>query len=178
MWTLTVKSQLCVSVCVFAICQSTSVERIFVLLIALPAHKHHPRLNAVDLIRTTAMAVTELTSLEQYRAELSKPGVAVIAPHYEAIANKTSNSSVRFFKVRGERTLECFVSHTSGPKFQVNGLEEPGSTIQKAAEVVWWPTLVVYEDGKETWREKVPNPPSIQPIRDLDALLDEKSGSQ
>jgi hypothetical protein len=55
---------------------------------------------------------------------------------------------------------------------QVNGLEEPGSSIQKAAEVVWWPTLVVYEEGVEKWRARVPNPPTLEAIKDLEKLLD------
>ncbi|KEZ41676.1 hypothetical protein SAPIO_CDS6837 [Scedosporium apiospermum] len=116
------------------------------------------------------MPVTELTSLEDYQNTLGQPGTVVvdfystqcppckvIAPFYEEIANKPSNNQVRFYKI--------------------NGLEEPGTTIQKAAEVVWWPTLVIYEDGKETWRAKVPNPPSIQPIRDLEKILDDRSKS-
>ncbi|KIW16518.1 hypothetical protein PV08_06573 [Exophiala spinifera] len=113
------------------------------------------------------MAIAELTTPELYREELTKPGVVVIdfystqcppckviAPLYDAIANKDSNKTIRFFKV--------------------NGLIEPGSTIQREAEVVWWPTLVVYKDGRETWRAKVPNPPSIEPVRELERLLDEQ----
>ncbi|KAJ9621381.1 uncharacterized protein PV06_04807 [Exophiala oligosperma] len=114
------------------------------------------------------MAVQELTILDSYRAELDKPGLVVIdfystqcppckviAPLYDAIANKYSNKDTRFFKV--------------------NGLVEPGGTIQREAEVVWWPTLVVYRDGREAWRAKVPNPPSIEPVRELERLLDEQS---
>jgi hypothetical protein len=45
--------------------------------------------------------------------------------------------------------------------------------IQKAAEVVWWPTLVVYKDGVEKWRARVPNPPTLDAIKELEKLLDE-----
>ncbi|KAL2817248.1 thioredoxin-like protein [Aspergillus cavernicola] len=109
--------------------------------------------------------VIELTSLDDYNAELKKPGVAVfdfystqcppckvVAPLYEKIAANETNRDVRFFKI--------------------NGLIEPGSTIQQAVEVVWWPTFVIYDDGKETWRRKVPNPPSIEPVNELRVYLD------
>ena len=59
-------------------------------------------------------------------------------------------------------------------KMKVNGLIEPGSTIQKVAEVVWWPTLVVYENGTETWRRRVPNPPSLEPVYELETYLHQK----
>ncbi|KAL3448445.1 thioredoxin-like protein [Aspergillus insuetus] len=113
--------------------------------------------------------VLELTSLDDYTAELEKPGLVVIdfystqcppckvvAPIYEEIAARERNADVRFFKV--------------------NGLIEPGTTIQQAAEVVWWPTFVVYQGGKEIWRRKVPNPPSLQPVRELERFLDERIG--
>ncbi|KAL3462466.1 thioredoxin-like protein [Aspergillus heterothallicus] len=109
--------------------------------------------------------VTELARLEDYKAALEKPGLVVVdfystqcppckvvAPIYEEIAGKDSNRNVTFFKV--------------------NGLVEPGTTIQQAAEVVWWPTFVIYEDGKEVWRRKVPNPPSLQPVNELREYLD------
>ena len=40
--------------------------------------------------------------------------------------------------------------------------------------MVWWPTFVIYEDGKETWRRKVPNPPSMEPVNELEKYLDER----
>lgn len=42
---------------------------------------------------------------------------------------------------------------------------------------MWWPTLVIYEEGKEIWRGKVPNPPSFQPLKDLERILDEKTAA-
>lgn len=54
---------------------------------------------------------------------------------------------------------------------QVNGLDEAGSEVQKKAEVTWWPTLVVYKDGKEIWRDRVPNPPSSKPLESLEYYL-------
>ncbi|ERS94849.1 thioredoxin 1 [Sporothrix schenckii 1099-18] len=113
--------------------------------------------------------IAELADLTAYEAELAKPGVVVldfystqcppckvIAPHYEKLAAKASNAKFRFFKI--------------------NGLVEPGTTVQKAAQVVWWPTLVVYENGKETWRERVPNPPTLEAIKNLDDVLNRLSG--
>ncbi|OAA54612.1 Thioredoxin-like fold protein [Niveomyces insectorum RCEF 264] len=115
-------------------------------------------------------AIAELTSLEDYRAELSKPGrmvidfystqcppCKVIAPFYEKIAAKPANQDVRFFKI--------------------NGLEEPGYTIQQAAGVVWWPTFVVYDNGEETFRRKVPNPPELVPVNELESYLEGKQQS-
>ncbi|EXJ80598.1 hypothetical protein A1O3_06880 [Capronia epimyces CBS 606.96] len=112
-------------------------------------------------------AIAELSDLEAYTLELEKPGIAVIdfystqcppckviAPFYEKIAAKPENANIRFFKI--------------------NGLEESGAAAQKAADVVWWPTLVVYENGKETWRARVPNPPSLEPVNELDKYLESK----
>ncbi|TPX17576.1 uncharacterized protein E0L32_012139 [Thyridium curvatum] len=112
-------------------------------------------------------SVSEILDIDDYHTELKKPGFLVIdfystqcppckviAPFFEEIAAKTGNRDVRFFKV--------------------NGLEEPGTAVQKSAEVVWWPTIVVYNDGKEVWRGKVPNPPSMQTIKDLGKFLDER----
>ncbi|KAE8167881.1 thioredoxin-like protein [Aspergillus tamarii] len=106
--------------------------------------------------------IAEIHSLAEYEAELAKPGLAVldfyaphcgpchvIAPLYSKIAE--DQSSVRFYKV--------------------NGLDEAGSEVQKKAEVTWWPTLVVYKDGKEIWRDRVPNPPSSKPLESLEYYL-------
>jgi hypothetical protein len=41
-------------------------------------------------------------------------------------------------------------------------------------EVVWWPTLVVYKDGVEEWRPRVPNPLTLDAIKGLEKLLDER----
>jgi len=115
-----------------------------------------------------ATEIAALAEIKDYETELHRPGVVVvdfystqcppckvIAPFYEKLAVKPSNDKIRFFKV--------------------NGLAEPGSVIQKAAEVVWWPTLVVYQDGRETWRERVPNPPTLEAIQNLDSFLDKLS---
>jgi thioredoxin 1 len=45
--------------------------------------------------------------------------------------------------------------------------------VQAAAEVVWWPTFVIYKDGQEQWRAKVPNPPDQHPIAGLANALAE-----
>ncbi|KAL3479415.1 thioredoxin-like protein [Aspergillus californicus] len=125
--------------------------------------------------------VLELTSLDDYNAALEKPGLVVVdfystqcppckvvAPIYEQIASKETNGDVAFFKVINRPHYHGTYSNI----MKVNGLVEPGSAIQQAAEVVWWPTFVVYEDGQEVWRRKVPNPPSLQPVHELGDHLD------
>ncbi|EED16827.1 thioredoxin II, putative [Talaromyces stipitatus ATCC 10500] len=111
------------------------------------------------------MVVAELTSLSAYQEELQKPGVVVIdfyspscgpckvvAPLFDKLATEAVNAHVRFFKV--------------------NGLNDQGSKIQEAAQVVWWPTFVIYKEGQEQWRAKVPNPPDQHPIAGLTSALE------
>lgn len=38
--------------------------------------------------------------------------------------------------------------------YQVNDIDDEGAKVQAAAEVVWWPTFVIYKDGQEQWRAK------------------------
>ncbi|PCG97742.1 Thioredoxin [Penicillium occitanis (nom. inval.)] len=112
------------------------------------------------------MAVAELNSLLAYQAELQKPGIVVIdfysptcgpckvvAPLLGTLASEAPNAEVRFFKV--------------------NGIDDEGAKVQAAAEVVWWPTFVIYKDGQEQWRAKVPNPPDQHPIAGLANALAE-----
>ncbi|KAE8148608.1 thioredoxin-like protein [Aspergillus avenaceus] len=106
--------------------------------------------------------ISEIQWLSEFEAELAKPGLAVldfysphcgpchvIAPLYNRIAE--SHSTIRFYKV--------------------NGLDEEGSQVQQKAAVTWWPTLVVYRDGQEIWRDRVPNPPSSKPLESLEEFL-------
>ncbi|GAB1205124.1 hypothetical protein APSETT445_003794 [Aspergillus pseudonomiae] len=86
--------------------------------------------------------IAEIHSLAEYEAELAKPGLVV---------------------------LDFYAPHC-GP-CHVNGVDEAGSEVQKKAEVTWWPTLVVYKDGKEIWRDRVPNPPSRKPLESLEYYL-------
>lgn len=69
----------------------------------------------------------------------------------------------------------CWWDICSRDLTQINGLVEPGFSVQRAAKVVWWPTFVIYEDGKETWRGKVPNPPSLESINLMEKYLDERN---
>lgn len=43
--------------------------------------------------------------------------------------------------------------------------------MQKLINVVWWPTFVVYKDGIEQWRAKIPNPPQQYPTAELENAL-------
>ncbi|KAL1979730.1 hypothetical protein VTN96DRAFT_5252 [Rasamsonia emersonii] len=98
--------------------------------------------------------VQELNSLSAYEAELQKPGVVVIdfySPQCgpcAVVAPLFENLSKKQY---GKRTRE----------------------IQKTAEVTWWPTFVIYRDGKEEWRAKVPNPPQEHPLGDLTRRLED-----
>lgn len=65
---------------------------------------------------------------------------------------------------------------TGAKNLQVNGLDDEGSKIQEAAGVTWWPTFVIYKDGNEQWRGKVPNPPDQHPIAELATSLGIISG--
>ncbi|KAE8356993.1 thioredoxin-like protein [Aspergillus coremiiformis] len=111
--------------------------------------------------------ITEIYSLAEYESELAKPGLAVldfyspncgpchmIAPLYNQIAQ--DQTTVRFYKV--------------------NGLDDAGCLVQRKAAVTWWPTLVVYKEGKEIWRDRVPNPPSGDPLRSLEVYLSRVDG--
>lgn len=69
--------------------------------------------------------------------------------------------------------LYCHLCHLANCVSQVDGLVEPGSTVQKAADVIWWPTLFAYKNSKKTWLGKVPNPPSLEAIQGLSKHLDE-----
>ncbi|KAF7585392.1 hypothetical protein BBP40_011029, partial [Aspergillus hancockii] len=117
----------------------------------------------------------------EFEAELAKPGLAVldfyspqcgpchvIAPLYSKIAD--DQNAVRFYKVK---TALCPLRYMPllTQKAQVNGLDDAGSQVQRKAEVTWWPTLVVYQDGQEIWRDRVPNPPSSQPLSSLEEYL-------
>lgn len=43
--------------------------------------------------------------------------------------------------------------------------------MQKSINVVWWPTFVVLVDGKEKFREKIPNPPQQFPTKKLGDII-------
>jgi len=40
--------------------------------------------------------------------------------------------------------------------------------VQKSIDVVWWPTFVIYQNGEEKWRVKIPNPPQEHPTAELE----------
>lgn len=54
---------------------------------------------------------------------------------------------------------------------QVNGYEQGGKEIQNTVGVVWWPTFIIYQDGKEVWRAQVTNQVHPQPTAKLEAAL-------
>ena len=53
-------------------------------------------------------------------------------------------------------------------------MTETGFGIQQEAGVTWWPTFVVYKNGKELWRGKVPNPPVGKPLLELEEFLEQQ----
>jgi thioredoxin 1 len=64
-----------------------------------------------------------------------------------------------------------YITRNHANAVQVNGIDDEGSKVQEAAGVTWWPTFVVYNDGQEKWRAKVPNPPDQHPISGLATAL-------
>ena len=54
---------------------------------------------------------------------------------------------------------------------QINGYESQGQEMQRLIGVVWWPTFIVYKDGIEQWRAKIPNPPQKTPTAELESIL-------
>ncbi|GMF80988.1 unnamed protein product [Aspergillus oryzae] len=112
--------------------------------------------------------IAEIHSLAEYEAELAKPGLAVLdfyAPHSRSLKTRAAYASTRY-------TASMFLCMPVLMQvLQVNGVDEEGAEVQKKAEVTWWPTLVVYKDGKEIWRDRVPNPPSRKPLESLEYYL-------
>lgn len=108
------------------------------------------------------MAVHTITNLAEFTAALSKSRVAVmdfystqcppckvVAPLYQALSEKFSDAEF----------------------YQINGLSGSGLEVQKSIDVVWWPTFVLYVDGVEKWRAKIPNPPQRYPTNELESQL-------
>ncbi|ODQ61170.1 hypothetical protein WICANDRAFT_77818 [Wickerhamomyces anomalus NRRL Y-366-8] len=89
----------------------------------------------------------ELVVLDFYSTQC--PPCVVVAPLYTHLAEKYSKA--KFFKI--------------------NGLLPEGAIVQKSIDVVWWPTFVIYKNGKEVWRVKIPNPPQQHPTAELEEEL-------
>ncbi|CCH41923.1 Thioredoxin [Wickerhamomyces ciferrii] len=89
----------------------------------------------------------ELFVLDFYSTQC--PPCDVVAPLYKKLAEKYTNA--KFYKI--------------------NGLDPEGLIVQKSIDVVWWPTFVIYKNGKEVWRAKIPNPPQQYPTAELEAEL-------
>ncbi|CEP22535.1 unnamed protein product [Cyberlindnera jadinii] len=111
---------------------------------------------------TEAGFVTEISNLEEFQHALRSSRVVVldfystrcgpcdvVAPLYRSVASRFTGA--RFY--------------------QINGLTEPGLEVQKSIDVVWWPTFVIYVNGEEVWRAKIPNPPQEYPTAELESQL-------
>jgi thiol-disulfide isomerase/thioredoxin len=106
--------------------------------------------------------VQEITNLEDFQRAVNStkvvvldfystqcPPCTVVAPLYKDLAEKFPLA--KFYKI--------------------NGLNEEGAIVQKSIDVVWWPTFVIYVDGEEKWRVKIPNPPQQYPTEELEQQL-------
>ncbi|CDR41180.1 CYFA0S06e03312g1_1 [Cyberlindnera fabianii] len=110
----------------------------------------------------TTGPVLEINNLEEFEQAISSasivvldfystqcPPCTVVAPLYRALADKYSKAKF----------------------YQINGLSDEGAKVQKSINVVWWPTFVIYVNGKEVWRVKIPNPPQQYPTAELEEEL-------